>query len=116
MNQNAVNTFDAEDIAKNKTISALSYLGILFFLPLVVCPDSKFGRFHANQSLVLLICMVICNVVGNILVMILGFIGTLVLSVLGLAQLALVIYGIVNTIQGNAKPLPVIGNLFTILK
>ena len=39
-----------EDIAEGKLMSILSYLWILFFLPLVVCPGSKFGRFHANQA------------------------------------------------------------------
>ena len=41
-----------------KVMSALAYLWILFFLPLVVCPDSKFGRYHANQGLVLLLAAV----------------------------------------------------------
>ena len=40
--------FAPEDIQKNKVISALSYLGILFFLPLVAAPESRFGKFHAN--------------------------------------------------------------------
>lgn len=44
--------FAPEDIQKNKVISALSYLGILFFLPLMAAPESRFGKFHANQSLV----------------------------------------------------------------
>lgn len=47
--------FAPEDIQKNKVISALSYLGILFFLPLVAAPESRFGKFHANQSLVLML-------------------------------------------------------------
>jgi hypothetical protein len=44
----AIPVFDQADIEKNKTMAGLAYL--LFFLPLVACPDSPFGRFHANQG------------------------------------------------------------------
>ena len=58
--------YDPEDIARNKSVCALSYLSILFFLPLVVCPDSKFGRFHANQALALLITAIFGNVLFRV--------------------------------------------------
>ena len=46
--------YDTQDIQDNKIWGALSYLGILFFLPLVVNGgSSKFGRFHANQAFIL---------------------------------------------------------------
>ena len=38
----------AEDIEKNKVMAGLSY--ILFFLPLIACPESKYGRFHATRD------------------------------------------------------------------
>ncbi|MBR7137677.1 MAG: hypothetical protein IKC99_06420, partial [Clostridia bacterium] len=60
-----------EDIAEGKLMSILSYLWILFFLPLVVCPGSKFGRFHANQALVLFIVGIVFGVVGSVV----GIIG-----------------------------------------
>ncbi|NLA78908.1 MAG: hypothetical protein GX845_05135, partial [Erysipelothrix sp.] len=41
--------FTQEDIEKNKTMAGLAYL--IFFLPLVAAPESKFGKFHANQGL-----------------------------------------------------------------
>lgn len=47
------NTYTPEDIEKNKTIAGLSYF--LFFLPLIACPESGYAKFHANQSLILLI-------------------------------------------------------------
>ena len=52
------------DIENNKIISGLSYLGILFFLPLVAAPNSRFGKFHANQSLVLLISSVCVQILS----------------------------------------------------
>ena len=48
--------FHPQDISDGKAMSILAYFGILFFLPLVVCPQSRFGRFHANQGLILLLC------------------------------------------------------------
>ena len=44
---------DPADIEKNKTMAGLAYL--IFFLPLLACPDSKYGRYHANQALLLFI-------------------------------------------------------------
>ena len=96
--------FDQTDIEKNKTVSALAY--ILFFIPLVASPESKFGRFHANQGLLLLICSLACGILSRI-----PLLGWLIGTVLGLATLALIIYGIYYTIQGEAKQLPFIGHI-----
>lgn len=106
--------FDPADIEKNKWVCALSYLSILFFLPLVVSPDSKYGRFHANQSLVLLIVAVIGNIAfgiarGILSILHLGWIATLATSLWGLLILGFMIIGIVNVLGGKARQLPVIG-------
>lgn len=98
--------FDPADIEKNKVISALAYLGILFFLPLVVCPDSKFGRFHANQGLVLLLFGIALSIVA--VIPILGWIIAIVGSI---ASLVFFIMGLVNALQGKAVPLPLIGKI-----
>ena len=45
--------YDTQDIQSNKVWAVLAYLGILFFLPLVACKDSRFGKFHANQGFAL---------------------------------------------------------------
>ena len=99
-------------------MAALAY--IIFFLPLVVCPDSPYGRFHANQGLLVLIL----GVGGGIALAILGvllalirlwFLSSLLSIVFSLGMLALVIVGIINAVNGQAKPLPVIGK-FTLLK
>ena len=60
--------YDTQDIQDNKIWGALSYLGILFFLPLVVNGGrSKFGRFHANQAFILLIADLIGGVLSSLL-------------------------------------------------
>ncbi len=49
--------FDETDIKGAKTLSGFAYLGFTFFLPLLFIPRSKFGRFHANQALSILILL-----------------------------------------------------------
>ena len=104
--------FSEQDVAEGKLMSILSYLWILFFLPLVVCPNSKFGRFHANQALVLFIVGIVFGVIGSVV----GILGISALSwivgtVLGLVDLALVLLGIYFAATGKAKELPIIGKI-----
>ncbi len=103
------NTHTPEDIEKNKTMAGLSYL--LFFLPLIACPESKYARFHANQALLLLIA----GVAGNIVLGIIPVIGWMLLPFFGIGVLILGIMGLINGFGGKAKRLPLIGK-FDILK
>ncbi len=88
-----------------KMISAIAYLWILFFLPLVLMPRSAFGRFHANQALLNLIW----GVIFGILVKLIPLAGLKWL--LGLVMLVYPIWGIVNAMMGRENPFPVIGNI-----
>ncbi|SBV97935.1 conserved hypothetical protein [uncultured Eubacteriales bacterium] len=101
--------YTSEDIEKGKTMAGLSYL--LFFLPLIACPDSKYGRFHANQSLLLLIT----GIAGNVILGVIPVIGWMLMPVFGIGVLALGIMGLINGFGGKAKRLPIIGK-FTVLK
>lgn len=120
--QQAQPVFDPADIEKNKTVAALAYLGFLFFLPLVTDAESRFGRFHANQGLILLIAgtvgYIAVSIVSFILGLIwwvLGFIGTLLYLALSVVLVIFVIKGIMSASNGKAEPLPMIGK-FTLLK
>lgn len=97
------NNFDPQDIEKNKTMAGLSY--IIFFLPLIVCPESKFGKFHANQALILFLAAII----GNIILGFIPVIGWILLPVYAVAILVLAIMGLVNGFGGKAKQLPILG-------
>jgi len=104
---------DPEDVKTNRVVCAVCYLFILFFLPLVSAPDSKYGRFHANQSLLLLIAGLVIWVVSGVLYTIpfIGFVLGGLLSGLGsIALLILMAIGIVNALDGKAKELPFIGS------
>ena len=95
--------FSPEDIAKNKVVAAFAYL--IFFLPLLVCPDSAFGKFHANQGLLLFIL----SFAGSFVLAWIPIIGWIVLPFFYLTTCVLAVLGFVNAYNGKAKELPLIG-------
>lgn len=44
-----------QDVENNKTVAVLSYVWILFLIPLILKRHSKFCQFHAKQGLILFI-------------------------------------------------------------
>lgn len=103
--------YDTQDIQDNKIWAALSYVGILFILPLLVNGgNSRYGKFHANQGFILFLAGIVCGIAGAILGMI-PIIGGILSALLSLALLALTIIGIINAANGKAKELPLIGGL-----
>lgn len=110
--------FDPQDINDNKGMSVLAYIGILFLIPLLACPNSRFARYHTNQGLVLFLLELAIGVVTSIFAFIpvIGLIiGGLLSAVGGIFTLVLMIMGIINAAQGQAKELPLIGKI-TLLK
>jgi len=116
-------TGEAADIEQNKVFGVISYLGLLFLVPLIAAKQSKFAMYHCNQGAVLFVVAVCSWIAMFVLSMILHFIPILgfMLSMLlhfalfiGLA--ALMIIGILNAVNGKMKPLPLIGSLFTLVK
>jgi len=101
--------FTNEDIQQNKVIAALAYL--IFFLPLIAAKDSAFGKFHANQGLVLLIAFIIVNFMY--IIPILGWIAAPLLSI---ALTIIGILGAVGAYNGKADEMPVIGQFNLINK
>ncbi len=91
-----------KDIQENKGLAMLSYLALLFVVPLLVKPESKFVKFHVKQGIVLTIGWV----VGGILYPFMGL-GFLV----HIAIIVFSIMGIMNVSEGKMKNLPIIGDL-----
>ena len=113
----------AADVEKNKVMGILAYLGILWLVPLLAAKDSPFARYHCNQGLVLFLGALAAWIVTIVLDMVLVFIpilGWFLMIVLHigliLGVLALAIIGIINAANGACKPLPLIGNRFTLIK
>ncbi|MGE5612943.1 MAG: hypothetical protein ACM3XR_00895 [Bacillota bacterium] len=107
--QEQTGAFEQTDIDNNKTMAGLAYL--IFFLPLLACPQSKYAKFHANQALLLFIIAV----AGNIILTIIPIIGWILLPIFNIAVFIFAILGLVNGFSGKAKRLPVFGK-FDILK
>ena len=113
---------DAADVEKNKVFGILSYISILWLVALLAARESKFAMYHCNQGLVLTLTWVAVWIAKTILFMVLWHIpgGWTLISLIGLlswvAILALAIIGIINAANGRCKPLPVIGNRFTLIK
>ena len=61
---------ESNDIADNKAISILSYLGPLVFIPLFARKNSPFAQFHAKQGVTLLALNILCTIVNSLLGMI----------------------------------------------
>ncbi|MGB4588804.1 MAG: hypothetical protein WBI17_06145 [Clostridiaceae bacterium] len=102
--------FTDDDIFKNKTMAALAY--IIFFIPLIAVPESKFGKFHANQGLILLIT----GIVGTFVLGLIPILGWILLPIFSLAIFVIGVIAIVNTLNGKAQKLPFIGNINLINK
>lgn len=122
-----------KDAEENRATACLAY--IIFLLPLVFAPKSKFARYHANQGLLLTCCwavwflFVIGIAVINELVTTYGsrvsaiatpvswlaFCGCTPLAVLmAMGLVVLVGIGIIAAANNEMKPLPVIGKLVLI--
>ncbi|MDR3359572.1 MAG: hypothetical protein LBO20_02740 [Bifidobacteriaceae bacterium] len=121
------------DAQANKVQAVLAYLGLLVLIPIFAAKDSRFARYHANQGLVLMLAGIAYGILWGVIAGVVGALafgsiasgsgaglalGGIVTTVFGLVFLVfpvLAIIGIVHAVQGEAKPLPVIGR-FTILK
>ncbi len=103
--------FEAQDIERTRILSALCYLNFIFIIiALLLEPNSKFLRYHVNQSLVLTIFGLACGVIA-----IIPLIGWILSIVGAIAYVVFTIIGIVHSIKRCAKDLPLIGK-YTIVR
>lgn len=97
--------FESQDIERTRILSALCYLNFIFIIiALLLEPNSKFLRYHVNQSLVLTIFGLACGVIA-----IIPLIGWILSIVGAIAYVVFTIIGIVHSIKRCAKDLPLIG-------
>ncbi|MDP2838380.1 MAG: hypothetical protein Q8O53_03845 [Candidatus Moranbacteria bacterium] len=88
--------FSDTDIAENKFVAALAYLGILFLVPLLAKKESAFAQFHAKQGLVLCIAFVIFSFIP-----VFGWLINVVLVIVDIIAL-------IKTLSGEAWEIPLI--------
>ena len=109
-----------EDINKSKIFAVLAYISWFFFIPLLAVPKSGFGRYHANQGLLLTVLSVVLTASERILLGVVRassiniaviIIISVVFLIITVAILALRIVGIMNAVNGRARELPFIGSV-----
>ena len=75
------------DVEANKNIAALSYVFILFLIPLLGKHNSKYAQFHAKQGLVLFVVELIVSlfswfpIIGQLAVL-----GLIITSIMGVIK------------------------------
>ena len=103
---------DAKDIQENKALAAISYIWILFFIPMFAKKDSQFAQFHARQGLALFVLSIVIYFASMI-----PFLGWFVISWFGsLILLVFFIMGLINALSGKCAELPWIGRWFKDIK
>lgn len=112
-----------QDVEENRAVAILAYISILFLAPWLAAPKSKFAQYHANQGAILFIFSIFLFMLARIcaefiwLVPLFGKHLYFLNALLPLAVLLMaMIYGIMNCVKGVCKPLPFIGELFTLIK
>ncbi|MCD7960234.1 MAG: hypothetical protein LUF89_12425 [Ruminococcus sp.] len=106
--------YDTQDIQDNKIWAVLSYVSILFILPLLVNDGkSRYGRYHANQGFILFLTELVAGL-ANLAIGWIPFLGSVIKTILSLIIIALMAYGIFNAANGKVKRLPFVGQLFDI--
>ncbi|PKM50443.1 MAG: hypothetical protein CVV01_00425 [Firmicutes bacterium HGW-Firmicutes-6] len=107
---------DKQEAEDGKIMAIFAY--IIFLIPLFAASDNQFARYHTNQGVVLFLAWLVLTFVGLIIGLI-PFIGwilsTILFSAVPLAFVGFAIYGIINVVQLEAKPLPFIGGI-TLIK
>jgi len=91
--------FDPKDVEENKVIASLSYISILFLIPLLVKRESRFCVEHAKQGLTLFIFEVALSIIQ--IIPIIARIGGIVLFVVSLIAF-------IYALQGKFWKIPVV--------
>ena len=123
-----------EDAEKHKGVAIVGYIPPLFIIPLLVAPNSKFAKYHANQGLLVFIIAGACTMAAIILELcilvlfpmlrnihldILASLGSCAAHLGAMALLVAIagfaICGIINAANGETKPLPLIGR-YTLIR
>ena len=85
---------------KSRLIALLSYLSILFLVPLNLYKKDEFIQYHAKQGVVLFIVFVI---------LLFTFWVPILAWVCWLAYLVIWFTGVINVLTGKEEPVPIFG-------
>jgi len=96
-------TILGEKKKKNTTMAAVAYL--IFFLPLLTdSKDDPFVKYHVKQGLLLFLVALVLSIFPFF-----SIIGAMINWLITVLIIVLVVMGIMNAVNGEEKPLPLIG-------
>ena len=87
--------------SENKFLAAISYIGVLCLIPLLLKKDDKFVQFHAKQGLVLFIAEIVISFIN-----IIPFLGQMIWFFASLAFLLISIIGFIKAWRGEWWKIP----------
>jgi uncharacterized membrane protein len=100
-------TGSTEDTEKGKGLAWLSYLGILWLVPMLANKDNQFCKFHVKQGIILTIAWFAVGVVGAI-----PFLGWFIIWPVGaIFCIVMAIIGIVKAASGQYWTMPLLGKM-----
>lgn len=111
------------DVQSSRGIAWLSYVGLLFLIPMFVKKDSPYCQFHVKEGVTLCACEIALYIVNAIMsaifnaasLYVLGFIFGLIVWAAEIFLFVVAIIGIVHAAKGEKVELPLIGKI-TVLK
>ena len=96
-----------------KSISIISYItwiGWIIAFVMFNSNKSQLAAFHIRQSLGIMLLGILCYIV-QIMLLFVPFLGWAVIGILWIGLVVLWVLGLVSAINGQEKPIPVIGSL-----
>ena len=93
-----------DDIEKGKGIAWLSYVGILWLVPLLAMRENAFCKFHVKQGIMLTILWAASWIV--VWIPVLGWIADAVVWVF---VVVMAVMGLVNSVSGKHWAMPILG-------
>jgi uncharacterized membrane protein len=99
---------------EDKTVAIVSYLTLIGFIVAIVMHSSKktkLGAFHLRQMLGLFLTGLAVGF-SQIILLFIPILGWLAIFVLWCSMLALWVMGLIAAVNGQMKPMPVVGPLY----
>jgi uncharacterized membrane protein len=95
---------------EDKTVAIVAYITIIGFIAAIVIHSNKktkLGAFHLRQCLGIFIAGFACS-----FLMIIPILGWIAAPILGICLLVFWIMGLISAINGQMKPVPLLGEQF----
>ncbi len=122
------NNYNAQDFAEHKSQCILASLGITFWIPYVLCKDSKSSRFYANQGFLTLLLEIVFGLIywlfsnlisigfventfeGGYQLSFAGWIvGIIIAAIVFAIPIFVIVTSIMNIRSGKIKEIPFLG-------